>query len=155
MRPLVLAFSVWCMGFAAALLGLLTGGSGSASLLGKIVLDYKPFCESFVVETDRRFVTLEWEDGVRVFATGDAIAGPLHSRGLQIVDLVGHGEMTARVESWSPGFRHAQAALRERCNLGVDLAVTTALTQTAAPATVLNNPTITMPQADGSSKTVQ
>jgi hypothetical protein len=126
MKPLFLAFGVWCIAFTAALLGLLSNGPGSADLTGRIILDYNPFCRSFIVETNRGFVVLDWEDGILVFAAGDTVTGPLHSRGLQSIDLVGYGAMLVTVDGWSPDLRRGQEALRVRCPFfaGTALAVT-------------------------------
>jgi len=127
MRPLFLAFGVWCTGFLAAILGLYTAGGADSAVLGTIVAEYTPFCESFVVETERGFVILEWEDGILVFAEGDEVSGPLHTRGLQSIDLVGHGQMMVRVQDWTLDLRHAQKALQDRCNIGPDTNLTAAL----------------------------
>jgi hypothetical protein len=123
MKALSLAISIWCGAFGAVLLALITTGSGDPNFTGMIVLDYKPFCSSFVVSTERGFSTLVWQDGILVFAEGDAVAGPLHTRGNQSIELVGHGTMTVRVDGWSPDFQSAQQSLRSRCALGSDAAV--------------------------------
>jgi hypothetical protein len=123
MTALFLAFSVWCGAFAATFLTLVANGSGDPRVSGKIVLDYKPFCSSFVVRTERGFVLLTWEDGILIFAEGDTVKGALHARGYQSVDLVGHGKMTVRVEGWSPDFRNAQETLRNRCALNAGAAL--------------------------------
>ena len=73
MKALILAFAVWCGAFAAAFLALITTGAGDPSIPGRIVLDFKPFCSSFVVRTDRGFTLLTWEDGILVFAEGDDV----------------------------------------------------------------------------------
>jgi hypothetical protein len=115
MKALFLAFTVWCGAFAVAFLALITSGSGDPSIPGKIVLDFKPFCSSFVVQTERGFALLTWEDGILVFAEGDNVRGALHARGHQSIDLVGFGEMQVRVEGWSPDFTSARATLRSLC----------------------------------------
>jgi hypothetical protein len=123
MKALSLAISIWCGAFGAVLLALITTGSGDPNIIGLIVLDYKPFCSSFIVQTLRGFAFLTWEDGILVFAEGDTVRGPLHTRGDQSVDLVGHGAMAVRVEGWSPDFQSAQEILRRRCDLSTDTAL--------------------------------
>ena len=115
MKPLFLLCGVWSAGFAAALLGLLTGGADDAKLKGTIVADLEPFCGSFVVETGGRFVTLERKGAMPNLATGDAIVGPLHARGHQPIDLVGVAQMWVTIEGSSPDLRHAAEMLRDRC----------------------------------------
>jgi hypothetical protein len=66
---------------------------------------------------------LLWEDGILVFAEGDIVEGPLHTRGDQFIELVGHGTMSVRVEGWSLDFAGARDTLRSRCDLGADAVV--------------------------------
>ena len=61
-KPL-LAFGLWCVAFAVGVVGLITSGPGNPRFTGTVVFDFKPFCQSFVVQTERGFVLLEWEDG--------------------------------------------------------------------------------------------
>ncbi|WP_046865915.1 hypothetical protein [Microvirga massiliensis] len=117
MKALILSSAVWGGAFGAAFVGLVLSGSSDPSIAGTIVLDFKPFCSSFVVRTEREFVLLTWEDGILVFAEGDHVTGPLRIRGIQSIDLVGYGQMKAYVEGWSPDLASAQHTLRTRCAL--------------------------------------
>jgi hypothetical protein len=117
MTKLLLAFGIWCLVFVAALLGLITTGPGNPRFTGTIVHDFKPFCQSFVVQTERGFVVLEWEDGTLFFGEGDTLIGPLHTRGLQSIEVEGRGQMTARFETWVSDLTEAQQVFRERCGL--------------------------------------
>jgi hypothetical protein len=122
-KPL-LVFGLWCVGFAFALLGLIVIGPGNPRFTGTIVLDFKPFCQSFVVQTDRGFVILEWEDGTLFFGEGDAVRGPLYTKGLQSIDVEGRGQMTARFDSSVSDLPTALQRFRERCGLKPDTPVT-------------------------------
>jgi hypothetical protein len=115
-KPL-LAFGLWCIAFVLAIVGLIITGPGNPRFTGTVVLDFKPFCQSFVVQTERGFVLLEWEDGTLVFGEGDSLMGPLHTTGLQTLDVAGRGTMTARFETWVSDFAAAQQVFRERCGL--------------------------------------
>jgi hypothetical protein len=117
MTKLLLAFGIWCLVFVAALLGLIATGPGNPRFTGTIVHDFKPLCQSFVVQTERGFVILEWEDGTLFFGEGDTLIGPLHTRGLQSIDVEGRGQMTARFETWAADLAEAQQVFRERCGL--------------------------------------
>jgi hypothetical protein len=117
MTKLLLAFGLWCVAFAFALVGLITTGPGRSNFTGTVVLDFKPFCQSFVVQTERGFVLLEWEDGTLFFGEGDSLVGPLHTTGLQSLNVEGHGGLTARFETWVPDLAAAQQVFRERCRL--------------------------------------
>jgi hypothetical protein len=117
MIKLPLAFGIWAIVFVAALLGLITSGPGNPSFTGTIVHDYKPFCQSFVVQTEQGFVLLEWEDGTLFFGEGDKLVGPLHTRGLQSIEVEGRGQMTARFETGVSDLAEAQQVFRERCGL--------------------------------------
>jgi hypothetical protein len=129
MKPLFLACGIWFAAFAAALLGLATTGPGNPDLVGQIVFDDKPFCQSFVVQTDRGFVLLDWEDGNTTFGETDTIIGPLHARGLQTFAVVGRGTMEATVYVWTPSLLHADQTFRDRCGLDRGSAIGTALVQ--------------------------
>ena len=118
-KPLLI-FGLWCVGFAFAILGLIIIGPGNPRFTGTIVLDFKPFCQSFVVQTERGFVILEWEDGTLFFGEGDSLVGPLHTMGLQSLNVEGRGAMTARFETWVPDLAAAQQMFRERCGLSPD-----------------------------------
>ena len=122
-KPLV-AFGIWCIVFGLALVGLIVTGPGNPNFTGTIVLDFKPFCQSFVVQTERGFVILEWEDGTLFFGEGDALVGPLHTKGLQSIDVVGRGKMIARFDSWAADLPTALQVFRERCGLKPDTPVT-------------------------------
>jgi hypothetical protein len=102
MTKLLLAFGLWCVAFAFAVVGLITTGPGRPNFTGTVVLDFKPFCQTFVVQTEQGFVLLEWEDGTLFFGEGDSLTGPLHTTGLQSLNVVGRGAMTARFETWVP-----------------------------------------------------
>jgi hypothetical protein len=104
----------------------MTGGS-DASIQGQIVLEHSPFCASFVVQTDRGFSILDWDEGILVFAKGDEVYGPLHTRGMQSISLVGHGEMTVRVGNWMSDPQSAREAFRGRCKLDAEEPRTVAL----------------------------
>ena len=71
MTKLLLAFSLWCIAFFLAIVGLITTGPGNPRFTGTVVLDFKPFCQNFVVQTEQGFVLLEWEDGTLFFGEGD------------------------------------------------------------------------------------
>jgi hypothetical protein len=47
-------------------------------------------------------VVLEWEDGTLFFGEGDSLTGPLHTSGLQSLNVEGRGMMTVRYETWLP-----------------------------------------------------
>jgi hypothetical protein len=121
---LPLAFGIWCLVFVAALLGLITTGPGNPRFTGTIVHDFKPFCQSFVVQTERGFVILEWEDGYLFIGEGDRLVGPLHTKGLQLIDVEGRGQMTARFETWVSNLAEAQQVFRERCGLAPNTPIT-------------------------------
>lgn len=122
-KPLLI-FGLWCVGFAFAILGLIIIGPGNPRFTGTIVLDFKPFCQSFVVQTERGFVILEWEDGTQFFGEGDAVVGPLHTKGLQSIDVEGRGKMTARFQTWVSDLPTALQIFRDRCGLKPDTPVT-------------------------------
>jgi hypothetical protein len=117
MTKLLLAFGLWCIAFALAVVGLITTGPGRSNFTGTVVLDFKPFCQNFVVQTEQGFVVLEWEDGTLFFGEGDSLTGPLHTMGVQSLNLVGRGAMTARFETWVPDLAAAQQVFRDRCGL--------------------------------------
>ena len=117
MIKMLLAFGIWCAVFVVALLGLITTGPGNPRITGTIVHDFKPFCQSFVVQTEHGFVILEWEDGTLFFGEGDTLVGPLHTKGLQVLEVEGRGQMTARFETWAADLGEAQQGFRERCRL--------------------------------------
>jgi hypothetical protein len=76
------------------------------------------------VQTERGFVILEWEDGTLFFGEGDAMVGPLHTKGLQSIDLEGRGKVTARFDSWASDLPTALQMFRERCRLKPDTSLT-------------------------------
>jgi hypothetical protein len=115
-KPL-LALGLWCVAFVIGVVGLITTGPGNSHFTGTVVFDFKPFCQSFVVQTERGFVLLEWEDGTLFFGEGDSLVGPLHTKGLQVLNVEGRGTMTARFETWVPDLAAAQQVFRERCGL--------------------------------------
>ncbi|MGF9764210.1 hypothetical protein AAII07_54825 [Microvirga sp. 0TCS3.31] len=117
MTKVLLAFGLWCLAFVVALVGLITTGPGNPRITGTVVLDFKPFCQTFIVQTEHGFVVLEWEDGTLFFGEGDSLIGPLHTRGLQSLSVEGRGTMTARFETSIPDLAAAQQVFREQCNL--------------------------------------
>jgi len=117
MTKLLFAFGLWCVAFFFAIVGLITTGPGRPDFTGTVVLDFKPFCQTFVVQTEQGFVLLEWEDGTLFFGEGDSLTGPLHTTGLQSLNVVGRGAMTARFETWVSDLAAAQQVFRERCGL--------------------------------------
>jgi hypothetical protein len=117
MIKMLLAFGIWGISFVLALLGPITTSPGNSRVTGTIIHDFKPFCQSFVVQIERGFVILEWEDGTLFFGEGDTLIGPLHTRGLQSIDVEGRGQMTARFETWAADLAEAQQVFRERCGL--------------------------------------
>jgi hypothetical protein len=121
MAKLLLAFGVWCIIFVLVIVGLIVTGPGNPRYTGTVVLDFKPFCQSFVVQTERGFVMLEWEDGTLFFGEGDTLVGPLHTGGIQPFSVAGRGTMMARFETWVPDLAAAQQVFRERCRLGPDI----------------------------------
>jgi hypothetical protein len=117
MIKLLLACGIWCAVFVIALMGLIITDPGNPRFTGTIVHDFKPFCQSFVVQTEHGFVILEWEDGILVFGEGDTLVGPLHTKGLQSIEVEGRGQLTARFETWASSLAEAQQMFRERCRL--------------------------------------
>jgi hypothetical protein len=75
MIKLLLAVGIWGIAIVVALLGLIATGPGNPRFTGTIVHDFKPFCRSFVVQTEQGFVILEWEDGTLFFGEGDRLVG--------------------------------------------------------------------------------
>ena len=129
MKPLFLACGIWFTAFTAALLGLITMSPGDPDLVGQIILDHKPFCQIFVVQIDRGFVLLEWEDGNLTFGETDTIIGPLHTRGIQTFKVVGRSTMEASIFERTTNRLDAEQAFRNRCGLGRDSPIGTALVQ--------------------------
>jgi hypothetical protein len=121
MKALILVFGVWPAFMAASFGGLLMTGREDADLHGEIILEQRPFCESFVVQADQGFSLLDWDDGLLVFAKGDRVAGPLRSRGLQRIDVIGYGEMKVRVVGWSPDLDSVRNDFRDRCMRSGDI----------------------------------
>ncbi|WP_457094441.1 hypothetical protein [Microvirga sp. P5_D2] len=124
MTKLFLGFGIWCVAFVLTIVGIITSGPGNPRFTGTVVFDFKPFCQSFVVQTERGFVLLEWEDGTLFFGEGDSLVGPLHTIGLQSINIVGRGTMTARFVTWVPDFAAAQRAFREHCGLDQNTPIT-------------------------------
>ena len=117
MKKPLLVFGAWAVAFVVALIGLIIAGPSNPRFTGTIVLDFKPFCQTFVVQTERGFVLFMWEDGTLFFGEGDTLVGPLHTKGLQSVEVVGRGEMVVRFETWTPDLRSAQEIFQARCGL--------------------------------------
>ncbi len=122
-KPL-LVLAAWCLGFASALLGLTLTDPHAPDLTGMVVLDFKPFCQNFIVQTEQGFAILLWEDGTVFFGEGDTVVGPLHTRGPQRIEARGRGVMTARFEGLLPDLQTAQQVFRERCGLGPNTPLT-------------------------------
>lgn len=116
MTKLLFAFGLWCVAFVVGVVGLITTGPGDAGFASTVVLDFKPFCQSFVVQIERGFVLLEWDDGTLFFDKGDSLVEPLHTTGLQSLNVVGRGTMPAQFET-EADFAAAQQVFRERCAL--------------------------------------
>lgn len=116
-KPL-LVLAAWCLGFATALVGLTLTDRRASKLTGTVVLDFKPFCQDFVVKTEEGFAILLWEDGTLFFGEGDTLVGPFHTQGSQLIEAEGRGVMTARPEGVLPDFQTAQQVFRARCGLG-------------------------------------
>lgn len=121
-KPLLI-LAAWCLGFASALLGLTLVDRRAPKLTGTVVLDFKPFCQDFVVKTEKGFVVLLWEDGTLFFGEGDTLVGPMHTQGSQLIEAEGRGVMTARFEGLLPDLGTAQRVFRERCGLRPDIPV--------------------------------
>jgi hypothetical protein len=129
MKPLLLACGVWLFAFAGAVLGLIMSRPGHPDLTGQVILDHKPFCQSFVVQIDRDFVILDWEDGVLTFGETDTIVGPLRTGGLHRFDVIGRGVIEARLYIRTPNLLHAEQTFRARCGLDDGISAGTALVQ--------------------------
>jgi hypothetical protein len=129
MKALFLACGIWLAAFTMAVVGLITTSPGNSDRLGQIILDHKPFCQSFVVQTEERFVLLDWEDGNLTFGETDTIKGPLHNRGLHTFEVIGRGLMEARLYEWTSNRLHAEQTFRGRCGLDRGSPVGTALAQ--------------------------
>jgi hypothetical protein len=117
MRALILACGIWFVAFAAVVLGLISMEPSTSELIGQVVYDNRPFCQSFVVQSDRGFAILDGEDANLVFGETDTVVGPLRTRGLQSFDVVGRGIIEARLYVWTPNRLHAEQAFRDRCGL--------------------------------------
>ncbi len=89
-----------------------------ASTRGEVALEHTPFCEFFVVHTERGFSLLDWRGGQYVIAEGDDVLGPLHSLGVQTITIAGEAEMRAMVEEWGVNLLRAQSAFYRRCKVG-------------------------------------
>ena len=63
MKKPLLVFGAWGLAFVVALIVLIIAGPSHPRFTGTVVLDFKPFCQNFVVQTERGFVIFMWEDG--------------------------------------------------------------------------------------------
>jgi hypothetical protein len=117
MQALILACGLWCIAFTAAVLGLISMEPSASDLMGQVVYDDRPFCQSFVVQTDRGFAILDGKDVHLAVGETDMIIGPLRSRGLQSFDAIGRGTIEATVYAWTPNRLHAEQTFRDRCGL--------------------------------------
>ena len=117
MQALILACGLWVVAFAAVVLGLISMEPSPSDLMGQVVYDDRPFCQSFLVQTDRGFAILDGEDANLAFGETDTIVGPLRTRGLQSFDVVGRGTIEATVYMWTPNRLHAEKAFQDRCGL--------------------------------------
>lgn len=86
-------------------------------ITGEVALSEPGLCKFFVVKTSRGFSLLDWHAGVYLVAEGDRVAGPLHTPGMQEVEILGEGPMTVRVEDWALGLAKAQSSFYRRCKL--------------------------------------
>ena len=111
------AVGIWIILLGLAMVSLLAAGTRTAGISGKIVLDYKPFCQHFVIETEEGFRLAVWEDGTLFFGEDDTVTGPLHTRGRQSIEVAGRGSMEVMIEDWFADPVSAQQAFRSRCQL--------------------------------------
>jgi len=85
---------------------------------GEVVLS-SPQCGFFVVETSRGFSLLDETKYYSVFE-GDQVRGPLHSPGVQDVEVVGEATLPVTVEEWGLARRPATRAFYRRCHIAPD-----------------------------------
>ena len=111
------AVGIWIFLLGLAMVSLLAAGTRNADISGKIVLDYKPFCQHFVIETEEGFRLAVWEDGTLFFGEDDTVTGPLHTRGRQSIEVAGRGAMEAMIGDWFADLAGAQQAFRSHCQL--------------------------------------
>jgi hypothetical protein len=129
MMSLFLACGIWLVAFATAIVGLTLTSSRGPAQAGQIVLDHKPFCETFVVQTDGGFFLLDWEDGDLAFGETDRIVGPFHAQGAQVFEVVGRGVLKARISRQMSNLPLAVQAFRERCEIDRSTPLEAALTR--------------------------
>ena len=90
--------------------------SGPADVtLGVVALTDSPFCEFFVVKTDRGFSLLDWRGGLYVFSEGDLVSGPLTTKGVHTFAFEGPRDMRAHVEEADVDLARARLAYYARC----------------------------------------
>jgi hypothetical protein len=86
---------------------------------GEIALTDSPFCDFFVVHTERGFSLLDWRGGLFLFAEGDLVKGPLHAKGLSLLEVrnpLGRFEMRVMIEEHEVDLASARSAFYGRCH---------------------------------------
>ena len=88
------------------------------------MLTDSPFCDVFVVHTDRGYVLLRWRGDMEIFAEGDRVRGALHEPGRQRIEHVLEPKLLAavgpvfsdvEVERTQADLAEAQAAYFSTC----------------------------------------
>jgi hypothetical protein len=105
------------LGTALALFPAYPMGAEERTVEGEIVLTDSPFCEFFVVLTDRGFSLLDWRAGMYVFAEGDRVRGALHEKGRQEIEIINLARLTAMVEASGVAAEEARKTYYRRCKL--------------------------------------
>ena len=59
MKKPLLVFGAWGVAFLVVLIGLIIAGPSNPRFTGTVVLDFKPFCQNFVVQIERGFGDLD------------------------------------------------------------------------------------------------
>jgi hypothetical protein len=90
--------------------------SSPAVVRGEVTLTDSPFCEFFVVGTERGFSLLDWRGGLYVIVEGDLLGGPLNNTGLHVFAFDRDGQMKAQVEEVGVNLSRAQEAYYSRCH---------------------------------------
>ena len=87
-----------------------------ATVRGEVAVTDSPFCEFFVVGTERGFSLLDWRGGLYVIVEGDLLGGPLNNTGLHVFAFDSSGEMRAHVEEVGVNLTRAQDSYYSRCH---------------------------------------
>jgi hypothetical protein len=87
-----------------------------ATVRGEVALTDSPFCEFFVVGTERGFSLLDWRGGLYVIVEGDLLGGPLNNTGLHVFAFDRDGQMKAQIEEVGVNLSRAQEAYYSRCH---------------------------------------